>query len=180
MADMWIRVHITGLKRSQRSNPRWLYISKYISWVVQTMCKISCFYQKVHNSLIFIEYAALLIVKEFPMRVKFDDERAIDAGGVARDMLSMFWEKTYMKMFDGGALLIPAVHHQVAMENFPTVGAILSHGYLVCGMLLARIAFPVLATCLLGPSTKICDKIIFYAFPCLAWWRGAKRSICRC
>ena len=34
-----------------------------------------------------------------------------------------------MKMFDGGALLIPAVH-QVAMENFPTLGAILSHGYL--------------------------------------------------
>ena len=60
MADMWIRVHIIDLKRSQRSNPRWLYISKYISWVIQTMCKISCFYQKVHNSLIFIEYAALL------------------------------------------------------------------------------------------------------------------------
>ena len=114
------------------------------------------------------------IVKEFPMRVKFDGERAIDAGGVARDMLSMFWEKTYMKMFDGGALLIPAVHHQVAMENFPTVGAILSHGYLVCGMLPARIAFPVLATCLLGPSTKICDKIILESFMHFLVWHDGE------
>ena len=76
------------------------------------------------------------IMKEFPMRVKFDGEQAINAGGIARDMLSMFWKKiyTYMKMFDGGALLIPAVHCQVAMENFPTHGAILSHRYLVYGM----------------------------------------------
>ena len=96
------------------------------------------------------------------MRVKFNGEQAIDAGGIARDMLSMFWKKiyAYMKMSDGGALLIPAVHHQVAMENFPTHGAILSHGYLVYGMPPARIAFRALATCLLGPSTKICDKII--------------------
>ena len=38
--------------------------------------------------------------------------------------------RRHMKMFDGGALLIPAVHHQVAMGNFPTLGVILSHGYL--------------------------------------------------
>ena len=127
----------------------------------------------IFNDVIELYNSNTSIVKEFPMHVKFDGERAIDAGGVARDMLSMFWEKTYMKIFDGGALLIPAVHHQISMENFPTLGAILSHGYLACGMLPARIVFPVLGTCLLGPSIKICDKIIIESFiHFLVWHDG--------
>ena len=46
------------------------------------------------------------------------DELVMDTGGVARDMLSMFWESVYVKMFDGGTLLIPGVQHQVEMEKF--------------------------------------------------------------
>ena len=32
------------------------------------------------------------IMKEFPFRVKFKNEQAIDVGGVARDAISAFWE----------------------------------------------------------------------------------------
>ena len=96
--------------------------------------------------------------------MKYHDECAIDTGGVARDMLCVFWEKAYSKMFDGGNLFIPAVHHQVEMDKFPTLGAIISHGYLSCGFLPMRIVFPVLAAVLLGPSTKISDKVVVESF----------------
>jgi len=69
------------------------------------------------------------ITKEFPLHT---NECAFDTGGVARDMLSAFWEQAYLNMFDGGNLFIPAVHHPVDMEKFPTLGAIISHGYLAC------------------------------------------------
>ena len=104
------------------------------------------------------------IVKEFPLRVKYSDERAIDTGGVARDMLSMFWESAYLKMFDGGTLLIPAVHHQVEMEKFPLLGMLISHGYIACGFLPGKIAFPILAAVLLGAATKVSDKLIVESF----------------
>ena len=104
------------------------------------------------------------IAREFPLCVKYLDERAIDTGGVARDMLSMFWESVYIKMFDGGTLLIPAVHHQVEMEKFPFLGTIISHGYIACGFLPAKIVFPILAAVLLGAATKVSDKIIVESF----------------
>lgn len=104
------------------------------------------------------------IVKEFPFTVKFKDERAVDAGGVARDALSAFWEHAYLTMFDGGSLLIPAVHHKVDMNKFPILGKIISHGYLVCGHFPLRIAFPIIASSLLGPHVNIPDYIILESF----------------
>lgn len=109
-------------------------------------------------------YTSSSVVEEFPCRIQFKGERATDAGGVTRDMFSAFWERSYQHMFDGGSLLIPAVHHQVDMSKFPILGTILSHGYMACGMLSVRIAFPVLAFCLFGPTVKITDGIIIESF----------------
>ena len=67
-------------------------------------------------------------MKEYPFHVKFEDQQAIDAGGVSRDAFSVFWEHAFLAMFDGGLLLIPAVHHKVEMNKFPVLGVILSHG----------------------------------------------------
>ena len=58
-------------------------------------------------------------LEEFPFRVQFQGERAIDVGGVARDMFTSFWERAYIDIFDGGSLLTPAVHHQVDMKKSP-------------------------------------------------------------
>ena len=108
------------------------------------------------------------IAREFPLHVKYLDERAIDMGGVARDMLSMFWESVYIKMFDGSTLLIPAVHHQVETEKFPFLGTIISHGYIACGFLPVKKAFPILATVLLGAIVilnylvKLCHNLYMY------------------
>ena len=69
------------------------------------------------------------IEKEFPFRIEFFNERAIDTGGVCRDLFSYFWEQTYIKHFDGDKLLVPAVHTNSQISVFPILGTILAHGF---------------------------------------------------
>ena len=104
------------------------------------------------------------ILKEFPLRIKYDTEIAYDTGGVLRDMLSAFWEQAYLKLFDGGSVVTPLLHAQVDMTTFPLLGKILSHGYFVAGYLPLRIAFPTLAGMLLGQSATISDDMLITAF----------------
>ena len=104
------------------------------------------------------------VLSEHPFRVQFEDECAIDAGGVARDMFSGFWCAAAMQILDGGSLLIPAVHPHIDKRIFPTLGTILSHGYLSSGFLPISIAFPPLALALLGPLTPIPTSILIESF----------------
>ena len=104
------------------------------------------------------------VLSEHPFRVQFEDECAIDAGGVARDIFSGFWCVAAMRILDGGSLLIPAVHPHVDKGIFPTLGTILSHGYLSSGFLPVSIAFPPLALALLGPLTPIPNSILNESF----------------
>ena len=67
-------------------------------------------------------------------------------------------------MFDGAALLLPALHHKIDSAAFPILGKIMSHGYLACGFLPLRIAFPVIASILLGPLVVLPDAIILESF----------------
>ena len=46
------------------------------------------------------------IQSEYPFRIQFINERAIDTGGVCRDLYSCFWEHAYIKHFDGDKLPI--------------------------------------------------------------------------
>ena len=103
------------------------------------------------------------MVLEYPMRIKYENEKAWDGGGVSRDALSQFWEETYTTLFDGGNLLTPVITPQSDLTVFPVLGRILSHGYLATGVLPVRIAFPSLAGMLLGPC-KIADEIILVTF----------------
>ena len=65
-------------------------------------------------------------------------------------MLSGFWEEALGRHFDGSSLLTPVIHAQTSMSDFIALGTILSHGYLLEGYLPVRVAFPSLATMLLG------------------------------
>ena len=103
------------------------------------------------------------ILDYYPLRISFVDERAIDCGGVCRDMISGFWEEAYHRHFDGSSLLAPVIHAQSNMSAFVILGTILSHGYLLEGYLPVRIAFPSLATMLLG-QIDIPDKILVSSF----------------
>ena len=46
------------------------------------------------------------ITEYFALQVSFEGERAIDVGGMFRDMLSGFWEEAYCQRFDGGVFLV--------------------------------------------------------------------------
>lgn len=105
------------------------------------------------------------VVDHFPIKVKFMNEDGLDAGGLRRDLFSAFWEQaSYGKVFDGSALLVPISHAHVAFDQFLTLAKILSHGYLVGGFLPTRIAFPVLAYILKGPSVTIPQNIVLQSF----------------
>lgn len=101
---------------------------------------------------------------EFPFRVCFDDEQAVDNGGVSRDLFSGYWEEVYKLLFDSGSTVIPSVHPHVEISKFKILGTILLHGYLACGYLPVRIVFPVLAATLLGPSVRVDDTIHLKSF----------------
>ena len=104
------------------------------------------------------------VLGEFPFRIQYKNERAVDTGGVSRDMFSAFWEQAYITDFDGGNLLVPALHPGTAMAKLPVLGAIMSHGFLSCSFLPIRLAFPVIATVLLGPSACLPDAILLDSF----------------
>ena len=104
------------------------------------------------------------VLEEFPLRIKFRNEPAFDSGGVCRDLFSAFWEDVYLRYFDGSSLLSPVVHANVNMESLPKLGKVLSHGFLACGFLPVRVAFPVLASILMGPTIEIQPKILIQTF----------------
>ena len=106
----------------------------------------------------------LEILKQYPFSIAYQNEKAHDTGGVSRDMFSQFWDEAWLKCFDGGSILIPAVNPHTDTSLFPVLGTILSHGFLVSNFLPLRIAFPSLAAMLLGPTILIPDSILIDTF----------------
>lgn len=104
------------------------------------------------------------IMKEFPLKIKFAEEKGVDLGGVSRDMFSSFWEEAYKKVFDGVSTLIPLLHPQTQIRSFEILGKVISHGYLVSGHLPIQISLPTLLTVLLGSQVEIPCKVLLDAF----------------
>ena len=105
------------------------------------------------------------LANEHPFYVEFKDELAVDCGGVARDLLSGFWEEAVKRTFDGYRLLVPAIYPEIDMQVFPIMGRVLSHGFLACNYLPVVIAFPTLVGILLGPNTVVPDSILLQVLP---------------
>jgi hypothetical protein len=104
------------------------------------------------------------IVGEYPIEIKYTAERAIDDGGVQRDMFSAFWEEAYAKLFEGSTSIIPMVNPHIDMMVFPILGRILSRGFLVCGHFPVRVVLPTLIGMVLGPTTRVTSAILLDAF----------------
>ena len=49
------------------------------------------------------------VLLHFPLKIQLIGERAIDTGGVSRDMPNKFWEEVYLQHFEGFNLLVPSV-----------------------------------------------------------------------
>lgn len=104
------------------------------------------------------------VLEEFPLKIKFEDEPALDYGGVCRELFSAFWEQAYLGFFEGSNLLSPCLHANSDMASLPLLGRVLSHGYLVCGFLPVRVAFPCLAAIILSPGVDLSQKILVQSF----------------
>ena len=124
---------------------------------------------EVNRSTVFNDALAIYSTKpylanQFPILVEFEGEDGVDFGGVGRDFFSAFWDEAYKRLFDGAALLTPVSHADIQIDDFTTLGKILSHGYFCYGFIPSRISFPVLAFVLLGPDVTICRSILLQSF----------------
>ena len=69
--------------------------------------------------------AVVLFDKSFS--VEYAGEKAIDAGGVTRDVFSAFWESAYLEKFDGGGVLTPEMSPHDDPVVFSVLGSIPGH-----------------------------------------------------
>lgn len=137
---------------------------KYMEQIQAEFGKEHCIERrKVYQDVLDL-YRENEIVNECPIYITFKGERAVDNGGVQRDMLSSFWEVAYNTLFEGANLLTPMIHPQTDLDVFPIIGRILSHGYLVTGILPVRIALPTLICMLLGPAVSISKELLLDTF----------------
>ena len=104
----------------------------------------------------------VLIVTEFPLKVEFHNEEAVEFGGVCRELFSAFWEKAYELLFEWSITLTPMIHPQMDITILPVIGKIISHGYLATGILPTKIALPTLTCMLLGPLVP--DNFLLESF----------------
>lgn len=105
-----------------------------------------------------------MILKEYPFRIKYTDEEAVDTGGVCRDLFSAFCEKAYDVSFDGAGVLVLAVHPHVDMALFPLLGAIFSHGFISSGFMPVRLSFPTVLALVVGTSVNIPESMLITSF----------------
>ena len=104
-------------------------------------------------------------LQKYPFRVLFVGEKGVDIGGVCRDAFSAFYDTAFEKYFDGSSLLTPAIHPGTDMAALKTLGCIVSHAYLVCGILPVKLAFPCLAQVLLPQrDITIPDEVYLLTF----------------
>ena len=103
-------------------------------------------------------------VMEYPFRVRFQGERGVDTGGLSREAFSTFWELVYQKHFDGSSSLTPVVSTCLESATLQILGRILSFGYIACGFLPVRIAFPTLVGMLLHPLPDFPPDFLVEAF----------------
>ena len=104
------------------------------------------------------------VLDEYPLRIKFNGELGYDCDGVCRDMFSAYWDEACQLFFNGSSLLVPALHFNVNMSALLRLGTVLSHGYILCVFLPTRIAFPALASILLGSTVEIPNDILVKSF----------------
>lgn len=120
--------------------------------------------ESLYNDCINLYESNSCILKEYPFRVSYKREQAVDTGGVARDFFSAFWDLAYTKNMDGASTYLPAVNPHADFNRYTVLGTILAHGFMACGFMPIRLAFPVIAYTLLGCNVKIPDTVVIDAF----------------
>ena len=105
-----------------------------------------------------------VVLAEYPFRTRFIGEVAVDLGGVTRDVFSAFFEEAYIQCFDGSSLLTPSDNPFLDPGTMSILGTIISHVYLLTGMLPVKVAFPCLAKILLPTVSGIPEEVLLQCF----------------
>ena len=100
-------------------------------------------------------------LSKYPFRMRFVDEKGIDLGGVCRDAFTAFFSIAYRKFFDGSTLVTPAIHPGTDVAALKTMGCVISHAYLVSGILPVKVAFPCLAQVLLPKDDLVIPDDVY-------------------
>ena len=133
-----------------------------------SVCRVACNVHTINRKSVYDDVLLLFendeILKEFPLTISFANELAVDTGGVCREMFSAFWEAAYRVCCDGDSLLVPRLHPGLDSNVFAKLGRILSHGYLLCGFLPLRLAFPTLIIMLLGENERVPESLLISTF----------------
>lgn len=138
--------------------------NSYMASVCSEVCKVYTINRKSVYDDILLLFENDEILKEFPLKISFANEMAVDPGGVCKEMFSAFWEVAYRVCCDGDLLLVPRLHPGLDSSIFAKLGRILSHGYLLCGFLPLRLAFPTLVMMLLGPNERVLQSLLISTF----------------
>ena len=104
------------------------------------------------------------LIHEYPFHISYKGERAINTGGVSRDLFSAFWEEAYIKHFDSSSTYVPCIHPHADISQYSVSGAIMSHGFMSSGILPNHLAVSVIVFTLLGSDMVIPDEIIVDSF----------------
>ena len=106
------------------------------------------------------------VLYHYPLKIHFIGERAIDTGGVCRNMFDAFWLATYAQHFEGSNLLVPSVNAHTDMAVMHALGRIMSHGYIFCSVLPTWIVYPTLYACFVnvGVGAKVPAPILLGLF----------------
>ena len=80
-------------------------------------------------------YSAGDVLQYRALEVTYLNEKALDDGGVTRDLFSAFWEEAYVEYFDGPSSnqLTPSIFPSVDLSSYVVLGSIMVLGYLVSG-----------------------------------------------
>ena len=100
------------------------FVKSYMPKHSSSLPLVTVSHSNVFNDTINLYTNSPEAVHQFPLKVNFRGEQAIDAAGVGRDLFSAFWDSTCMHqaMFEGCSIVVPSLHAQTDMQSLPVLG----------------------------------------------------------
>mgnify|MGYP001792825395 CR=1 FL=1 len=95
----------------------------------------------------------------FPF-MTFAGEKGEDFNGLKREVYTLFWQQTYIKLFEGAGSHIPMSTPEVTDELLTKLGRIASHGFVVSGVFPLNISKPFILSSLHCDTTLTDDELL--------------------
>ena len=102
------------------------------------------------------------VLFHYPLKIRFIGERAINTGGMCRDMFNEFWEAVYVQhYFEGSNLLVPSVTANTDMGVMQALG---EYCHTAIYFVEYSLTYPTLYACFIGVNVKVPASILLGSF----------------